>query len=99
MSGLRGNQVRPILPSAAIPDRLLDARCGFFQVFKVHGRNQLEIGIEGQKSRLHCQALSHFVQIRKLFRNRGTVRPPLRGELLSDQKAPDRFVGIQVLAR
>ena len=52
--------------SAVILDRLLDAGCGFLQVFKVHGRMELDMGIEGQKPRLRCRALRRFVRITKL---------------------------------
>ncbi len=37
--------------SAVSLDCLLDARCGFLQVVKVHGRMELDMGIEGQKPR------------------------------------------------
>lgn len=37
--------------SAVILDCLFDARCGFLQVVKVHGRMELDVGIEGQKPR------------------------------------------------
>jgi hypothetical protein len=50
--------------SAVILDRLLDAGCGFLQVFKVHSRMELDMGIEGQKPRL---------------RHGGAVRPVMSG--------------------
>ena len=37
--------------SAVILDCLLDARCGFLQVFKIHSRMELDVSIEGQKPR------------------------------------------------
>src|SRR5258707_9275047 len=50
--------------SAVILDCLLDARCGFLQVFKVHRRMELDMGIESLKPRFrHGGYLRRILQV------------------------------------
>ncbi len=53
--------------SAVSLDCLLDARCGFLQVVKVHGRMELDMGIESQKPRFrHGGDLRRILQVEKM---------------------------------
>ena len=52
--------------AAVILDCLLNSRCGFLQVFEVHGWMELDVGIEGQKPRLcYCGYLRCVLEVKK----------------------------------
>src|SRR4051794_3057437 len=51
--------------SAIILDRLLNARSSFLQVFEIHNRMQLNVGIEGQEPWFsHGRNLSSVLQVK-----------------------------------
>src|SRR5258708_19975432 len=58
--------------SAVILDCLLDARCGFLQVFKVHRRMELDMGIESLKPRFR-----HVAHFTRLLHVQKKENPPL----------------------